>query len=130
MTWRTAAIAAAVLAVALLVGGLAAHGQSPPGAAAQSTADQAFLSALHQQGIPVADEQQATTRGREVCANFDRFPAVGVALTNMVNETGLPEDQAGRMVGSAVAVYCPAHVAEVKRQAADMVNQAVVDSGP
>ncbi|WP_369332972.1 DUF732 domain-containing protein [Mycobacterium scrofulaceum] len=94
---RSAAPFAVAAAAALL---LAAPAAADP-------ADDAFLSALADNGIVINDPDTAISMAHTVCAGFDsKQPASLLAMKAMRN-TNLTAKQAGFFVGLSVSAYCP-----------------------
>jgi Protein of unknown function (DUF732) len=89
----------------LLVCALFAAVAYAPMARADAT-DDAFISALQQKGVTVADRDAAIAAGHSVCVTFGQGGTRAAVVKNLLAEGFSPQD-AGRMMAASVSVYCP-----------------------
>jgi hypothetical protein len=112
---------AALLAAAVLLAGCGASGPTPAekssasASASKSTAalaDKVFLHAargLYPDPNPGVDVPAAEIKiGRNLCIALDNGGTYTSEITLLTDHGSTPE-QAGKMLGAAVAVYCPSH---------------------
>jgi hypothetical protein len=68
--------------------------------------DDAFISALQQKGVTVADRDAAIAAGHSVCVTFNQGGTRAAVLKNLLAD-GFSAQDAGRTMAVAVSVYCP-----------------------
>jgi Protein of unknown function (DUF732) len=68
--------------------------------------DDAFISALQQKGLTVADRDAAIAAGHSVCATFNQGGTRAAVVKSLLADGFSPQD-AGRMMAASVSVYCP-----------------------
>jgi hypothetical protein len=89
----------------LLVCALFAIVVGAPMARADAT-DDAFISALQQKGVTVADRDAAIAAGHSVCLAFGQGGTRTAVVKSLLAE-GFSPQEAGRMMAASVSVYCP-----------------------
>jgi hypothetical protein len=89
----------------LLVCALFAIVVGAPMARADAT-DDAFISALQQKGVTVADRDGAIAAGRSVCVAFGQGGTRTAVVKSLLAE-GFSAQDAGRTMAVSVSVYCP-----------------------
>lgn len=99
--WST--VVAAMVSVALV------H----PTPAAADPADDAFLSALADNGIVINDPDTAISMARTVCTGLDNNQAPGLLAMKAMKNTNLTARQAGFFVGLSVSAYCPQYKGQI-----------------
>jgi hypothetical protein len=78
--------------------------------AAQASADEtddAFVTALQNNGINVNDQNAVITRGHNMCAALDNGQDESFLVRDLITDTNLSPRQAGFFLGVSVAAYCP-----------------------
>lgn len=122
-TRRPRSVAVAVAVAALVVLGGCSTGTPPPSGTA---ADQVPTSLA-----PVPDDQKAAVFsgilarraitvaapgavGSRTCGAFDRATPAPTIVADTQASTGTTPDQAGYIVGAAVATYCPQHLGDLR----------------
>ncbi|MEE6178417.1 DUF732 domain-containing protein [Mycobacterium sp. 050134] len=95
-------LGAGALAVAGLLGPLAAA----PSAHADGT-DDAFITALRNDGIEHESKQAAVSAGHLVCHQLDMGKTQEQIATDVMNSSGIDGDHAGYFVAIAERAYCP-----------------------
>jgi Protein of unknown function (DUF732) len=73
-------------------------------------ADDAFIGALTQNGIPVADRDSATVMAQAICDGFDHHQKPSMLALKLMKQSGLSLKQASYVVGVAISAYCPEYV--------------------
>ena len=68
--------------------------------------DDAFISALQQKGVTVADRDAAIAAGHSVCVTFNQGGTRAAVVKNLLAE-GFAAQDAGRVMAVSVSVYCP-----------------------
>lgn len=98
----------AVIAVALPLFGL-----SSAAIASAAPTDNAYLTTIRNQGVPIYGDGYVIALGKKVCQTARKYPSMNVvdlAMGSVTSETGpSPYDyaQARVIVASALANYCP-----------------------
>jgi Protein of unknown function (DUF732) len=69
--------------------------------------DDAFLSAITKNGIPIVDRDSATAVGQSVCDGFDQNQKSSFLALRLMKQSGLTLRQASYVVGVAISAYCP-----------------------
>lgn len=92
-------------------------GAASPRALPPEQRDPAFLAALDEHQLVVADSPQDTVRyGQIICAHL----AVGEPVPQLIGEVQstaqLDVDSTGFVIGAAAAVYCPDDIAKLPQQ--------------
>ena len=82
---------------------------SAPSAGADPN-DDAFISALTKNGIPIADRDSATAIGQSVCDGFDQHQKSSFLALRLMKQSGLALQQSSYVVGVAISAYCPEYV--------------------
>ncbi len=75
--------------------------------ASADSVDDAFVAALANHGITVADRGSAIAMAHNICGGLDKGQASSVMAMRLVRETSLTAKQAGYFVGLSVSAYCP-----------------------
>lgn len=94
-----------------LVASLFSGGNDPapaPAVSAPLSADDHFLVGLRIAGIQVGDEQSMIAGARLTCSAFDRGETLRDFARGVVSQ-GIKPEAAGKIIGAAVAAYCPEH---------------------
>jgi hypothetical protein len=76
-----------------------------PMARADAT-DDAFITALQQKGVTVADRDAAIAAGHSVCVAFAQGGTRATVVKSLLAD-GFSAQDAGRMMAVSVSVYCP-----------------------
>lgn len=84
-----------------------------PAPAAADPADDAFLSALADNGIVIADPDTAISMARRVCAGLDSNQPPGLLAMRAMSDNNLTARQAGFFVGLSVSAYCPQYKGQI-----------------
>jgi|ERR1700729_3911616 hypothetical protein len=82
-----------------------------PMARADAT-DDAFITALQQKGVTVADRDAAIAAGHAVCVTFGQGGTRAAVVKSLLAD-GFSAQDAGRTMAVSVSVYCPKHRSEV-----------------
>jgi hypothetical protein len=80
-------------------------------------ADDAFIGALAQNGIPVADRDSATAMAQSICDGFDHHQKPSMLALKLMKQSGLSLKQASYVVGVAISAYCPEYVGHTDESA-------------
>lgn len=97
--WRAAGCAVLLSAAALFCAAPASANQ----------VDDAFISTLAKNGIPISDRDNAIALAHSVCAGYDRGQGSSVMAMRLMKGTNLSPKQAGYFIGLSVSAYCPQH---------------------
>lgn len=93
---------------------------SAPSAGADPN-DDAFISALTKNGIPIADRSSATAIGQSVCDGIDQHQKSSLLALKLMKQSGLTLKQSSYVVGVAISAYCPEYVGRTDDSARWMV---------
>jgi hypothetical protein len=69
--------------------------------------DDAFISALTKNGIPVSDRDSTTAIAQAVCDGFDHQQRPSLLAMKLMKQSGLSLKQSSYFVGAAISAYCP-----------------------
>lgn len=83
--------------------------------------DDAFISALTKNGIPIADRDSATAIGQSVCDGIDQHQKSSLLALRLMKQSGLTLKQSSYVVGVAISAYCPEYVGRTDDSARWMV---------
>ncbi|OBK34193.1 hypothetical protein A5658_11565 [Mycobacterium sp. 1245111.1] len=90
---------------------------SAPSAGADPN-DDAFISALTQNGIPIADRDSATAIAQSICDGFDHHQKPSLLALKLMKQSGLSLKQSSYVVGVAISAYCPEYAGHTDNSAA------------
>jgi hypothetical protein len=80
--------------------------------------DDAFISALTSNGIPVSDRDSATAMAQAICDGFDHHQRPSLLAMKLMKASGLSLKQSSYFVGVAISSYCPEYSANPAKSAA------------